>query len=43
MFALEDGIKLKNDDKFQVRARMILKKSTLLKWIEIIEKGSLEE
>lgn len=43
MFALEDGVRLKYDNKFQVRARMILKKSTLLKWIEIIEKGKLDE
>lgn len=43
MFALEDGVKVKYDNKFQVRARMILKKSTLLKWIEIIEKGRLDE
>ena len=40
VFALEDGIK--RSGKFQVRSRMILKKSTLLKWIEIIERKNLE-
>lgn len=35
VFVLEDGVK--KPDKFQVRSRMILKKSTLLRWIEIIE------
>ena len=37
VFVLEDGVK--QGDKFQVRSRMVLKKSTLIKWIEIIEKG----
>ena len=37
IFALEDGIKKQN--KFHVRSRMILKKSTLLKWIDIVEGG----
>jgi len=37
IFVLEDGVK--KGDKFQVRSRMVLKKSTLLKWIEIIENG----
>ena len=36
MFALEDGIK--RNAEFQVRSRMLLKKTTLLKWIDIIEK-----
>jgi len=35
MFALEDGVK--RNGEFQVRSRMLLKKSTLLKWIDIIE------
>lgn len=37
IFVLEDGVK--KGDRFQVRSRMVLKKSTLLKWIEIIENG----
>lgn len=41
VFVLEDGVK--KGDKFQVRSRMVLKKSTLLKWIEIIEKGPQNE
>ena len=36
MFVMEDGIK-KNGD-FYVRSRMILRKSTLLSWIDIIER-----
>lgn len=36
IFIMEDG--KKNMDEFQVRSRMSLKKSTLLKWIDIIEK-----
>lgn len=40
VFVLEDGVK--KGDKFQVRSRMVLRKSTLLKWIEIIEKGPLQ-
>lgn len=36
MFVLEDGIK--KNGAFQVRSRMILKKSTLLSWIDLIEK-----
>lgn len=39
VFALEDGINIKTTGKFEVRSRMILKKSTLLKWIEIITQG----
>lgn len=34
VYVIEDGIK--KNGKLQVRARMILKKSTLLQWIEII-------
>ena len=36
-FVLEDGVK--KGDRFQVRSRMVLKKSTLLRWIDIIEAG----
>ena len=35
--ALEDGVKKKG--KFEVRSRMILKKSTLKKWMEILKSG----
>lgn len=35
IFVLEDG--KKRNDKFYVRSRMILKKSTLLTWIDILE------
>lgn len=38
IFILEDG-KPKNDKQFIVTARMIIKKSTLLKWMDIIENG----
>ena len=37
VFILEDGVK--RGDRFQVRSRMVLKKRTLLKWIDIIESG----
>ena len=37
VFALEDGVKKKG--KFEVRSRMILKKSTLKKWMEILKSG----
>lgn len=39
MFVLEDGVKKQN--KFQVRSRMILRKSTLKRWMEIIKSGQL--
>lgn len=39
MFVMEDGVA--RAKKFQVRARMVLKKSTLLEWIDILEKGSV--
>ena len=39
VFVLEDG--LKKGDKFQVRSRMILKKSTLKQWMDIIKSGKL--
>lgn len=41
IFAFEDG--MKKGDKFQVRSRMVLKRSTLIKWIDMIEAGELEE
>lgn len=37
MFVLEDGVP--KSTYFQVRSRMIIKKSTLLKWIDIITAG----
>lgn len=37
MFVLEDGVP--KSTHFQVRSRMIIKKSTLLKWIDIITAG----
>lgn len=40
MFALEDGVK--RNGEFQVRSRMLLKKSTLLTWIDIIERKVTE-
>lgn len=39
-FVLEDGIK--RNGEFLVRSRMILKKSTLLKWIDILECKCIE-
>lgn len=39
IFALEDGVK--KNAEFQVRSRMIIKKSTLKKWMEIIKSGKL--
>ena len=36
-FILEDGVPL--NEKYKLSARMILRKSTLLKWIDIIESG----
>lgn len=41
VFVLEDGIN--KNESFIVRSRMILKRQTLLKWIDIIEKGYLED
>ena len=38
-FALEAGVK--KNEEFQVRSRMILRKSTLINWIEIIQAGPL--
>lgn len=42
VFVLEDGLLQKKSDRFKVSARMILRKSTLLKWIELIETGECE-
>jgi len=39
MFALEDGIK--RNGQFEVRSRMLLKKSTLKSWMDIIKSGHL--
>ena len=41
MFVLEDGKKV--GEKLQVRSRMVLKKTTLLKWIDIITKKDINE
>ena len=41
VFVLEDGVK--KNGEFQVRSRMVLKKSTLLKWMEILQSGKLPE
>lgn len=38
VFALEDGVK--KNGEFQVRSRMVLKKSTLLKWMNILKAGN---
>ena len=37
VFVLEDGVK--KNGEFQVRSRMILKKSTLIKWMQILKSG----
>ncbi len=39
MFVLEDGVK--KNGEFQVRSRMILKKSTLIQWMNILKSGKL--
>lgn len=39
VFALEDGVK--KNGEFQVRSRMILKKSTLIRWMNILKSGEL--
>lgn len=39
VLVFEDVRPAKNADKLEVSARMILKKSTLIKWIDIIESG----
>lgn len=42
VFVLEDVQPKKNADQLKVSARMILRKSTLLRWIELIENGECE-
>lgn len=42
VFILEDVQPNKNSDQLKVSARMILRKSTLLKWIDLIENGERE-
>lgn len=42
VFVFEDVVPKKNADDLKVSARMILRKSTLLKWIDIIESGEKE-
>ena len=42
VFILEDIIENKKNGEIKVSARMILRKSTLLKWINIIEAGEKE-
>lgn len=42
VFIFEDIQPNKNAEQLKVSARMILRKSTLLKWIEIIENGENE-
>ena len=42
VFILEDILPNKKTDTLKVSARMVLKKSTLLKWIDIIEGGEKE-
>lgn len=39
VFILEDVKPKKASDDLEISARMILRKSTLLKWIDIIEQG----
>ena len=41
VFILEDGVKKYGE--FQVRSRMVLKKSTLIKWMEILKSGKLPD
>ena len=42
VFIIEDVQSSKKRDKLKVSARMILRKSTLLKWIDLIENGEQE-
>jgi hypothetical protein len=42
VFVLEDVEPKKNAERLKVSARMILRKSTLLKWIDLIENGECE-
>lgn len=39
VFILEDVQPTRNINQLKVSARMILRKSTLIKWIDLIEKG----
>ena len=41
VFVLEDGVK--KNGEFQVRSRMVLKKSTLIKWMQILKSGKYPE
>lgn len=41
VFVLEDGVK--KNGEFQVRSRMVLKKSTLIKWMQILKSGTYPE
>ncbi|MDD5905751.1 MAG: hypothetical protein PUC60_03940 [Clostridiales bacterium] len=41
VFVLEDGVK--KNGEFQVRSRMVLKKSTLIKWMLILKSGIYPE
>ena len=41
VFVLEDGVK--KNGEFQVRSRMVLKKSTLIKWMQILKSGTYLE
>ena len=43
VFAFEDVAKNKKKNRYEVTARMILRKSTLLKWIDLIEHGYTEQ
>lgn len=42
VFIIEDVQPNKKEDKVKVSARMVLRKSTLLKWIDLIENGERE-
>ena len=42
VFIFEDVQPKKNSNQLKVSARMILRKSTLLKWIDLIENGARE-
>jgi hypothetical protein len=42
VFILEDVVSIKKSEQVKVSARMILRKSTLLKWIDLIKNGECE-
>ncbi len=42
VFILEDVVPNKKNNQLKVSARMILRKSTLIKWIDLIENGECE-